>query len=1291
MNTKRHLLCALSALITVLSGGANALDTDIYLKAPSIVRDDSPSVLIILDDSSSMPGNLISAHAYDPATTYSYLGTGQAFATDKIYWRTSAQTEPTSATTYSGQWFSVVNNRCKSAGLPWYAAPAISADTVGTSNATVVMSFNAANWTGISANDGVVECKADHDANVADTEAGASGLKWVRKTGNGYTSTSAQKFSWGGSAVILYSGNYLNFRSNPDNLTASETRLAAAKRVTKQIFDSNPGVKFGLMLFNKNLSTPHGGYVAMAVGNLSDTVTYGGSPVTRLAALKSIIDAVNPRPYPNSLSSDSVASSYTCDPDNGTVPAECSNSALPTIGTPLAETLWEAKLYTSGDTPKYGYPATAPSPAPDSSAKDSTTGKYISPFKFYCQPLYIIVITDGNPWATDDTDADTLIDGLTGKTSAFGNFTYAHSSKMDELAYWMNHNDLISNTILDQVQKAIIYTVGFDLKPGTKTTTAEQQDADGEELLAKVAANAEGVYMTAKTGTELNIAIQSALVDAQTRSSSFAAPSLSINAFNKLFNRDEVYFALFQPESTYNWDGNVKKFKLCADTTNAACTFGEIIDCNGLSAIDSTTQRIKDTAVSYWGGASADTCRGTADGGTVTSGGAGSTIPSAVASPSARKIYTYYGAYSGLTASPAQTLFQITAFAGNNVYDIGIKDPTILGLTDSDSPVDPAATNLTDTANVTKLIKWILGEDSYKTPGSNRWAHGDPLHSRPIAITYGGTSTVPIIKIFYSTNDGLVHMVNDKTGAEEWSFLPQEALGKQYNHSQNPTKVHDDGAMDGTPVFWVYDKNNNGIIEPLDGDYVYMYIGMRRGGKNIYAFDVTPSTKLTDPLVTTGVTPKLMWVIEGGKGDFMKLAQTWSKPTIAKIRYGCQGSCTAGDSSAKTVLIFGGGYDANEDNVLPIQASSPSTNKIGNAIYIVDPLTGSRLWWASDGNDSAGNTPSLTLTNMKFSIPSDVALMDPNGDGAADRIYVGDTGGQLWRIDLSASLGNSQDNTKGFVFADIACRNTDSSTAYARPNCTGVSNYARRKFFYPPDVSQVLDTQYVQSASQSKYDLVTIGTGDREDPLDLLTINDSTPVHNRIYAFRDFNINSLAGATTLPAALTEANLYDLTDNPLQDPNAPSYSTDLASFKLKSGWLVKLEESGATAPTGAPSSWPWVGEKVMAKTVIFNGALYVTTYTPANNLTAENTCQPNEGNGRLFAFNYLTGTAAIDFDNSGSLTDADRTKDLHGGVPSELVTVIREGGTSSIVGTSGGAATPEIGSQLPRFKTYWQEK
>jgi type IV pilus assembly protein PilY1 len=148
---------------------------------------------------------------------------------------------------------------------------------------------------------------------------------------------------------------------------------------------------------------------------------------------------------------------------------------------------------------------------------------------------------------------------------------------------------------------------------------------------------------------------------------------------------------------------------------------------------------------------------------------------------------------------------------------------------------------------------------------------------------------------------------------------------------------------------------------------------------------------------------------------------------------------------------------------------------------------------------------------------------------------------------------------------------------------------------------------------------------------------------------------------------------------------------VTAIKSKKGWFVELKEMDTSAPTGSPATWPWVGEKSLAKPVIFDGALYVTTYTPASNTTAQITCAAAEGLARLHTYNILNAAAIVDYDNSNTLTTTDRTKNLGGGIPSELVTVIREGGTTALVGTSGGAASPKIDSKLPRFKTFWYEE
>ena len=57
---------------------------------------------------------------------------------------------------------------------------------------------------------------------------------------------------------------------------------------------------------------------------------------------------------------------------------------------------------------------------------------------------------------------------------------------------------------------------------------------------------------------------------------------------------------------------------------------------------------------------------------------------------------------------------------------------------------------------------------------------GDPMHSVPQVVTYGGTAAAPIDVAFVATNDGFLHAINaaDASGAELWSFVPQELLSR---------------------------------------------------------------------------------------------------------------------------------------------------------------------------------------------------------------------------------------------------------------------------------------------------------------------------------------------------------------------------------------------------------------------------------------------------------------------------------------------------------------------------------
>jgi type IV pilus assembly protein PilY1 len=1288
-----RLIYVLSVTVLIVVPGlapVNAKDTDIYLLAPSSTTDDKPNVLIILDNSGSMSDVLAAHPAYDASIDYctADLNTLYPTITDpnagkpstcasslRTYW-SFGSTPPSISST---QWFLSTRNKCFAS-----LSPTSGLATAGIFAGTKIAGWRSGSGNGWKTLDGkndsiitYVDCQQDSDANGL--VAGDNKREICLGTSGGCSITSAYAdsstggaFSWSGfngqNRPTLYTPNYMNYYHNA-LLQDDITRMDVAKDAVNSLIDTYTSVRYGLMTFNRNnTSSTEGGRVLMRIANMDDA---------RRTAMKNIV-----------------------------------NTLSPGGSTPLTETLWEAYRYLGGLGTTYGNPATTQTPHQDSCAQNVANsacnnggyydaiaagspayndGTYISPYTYGCQKSFIIYVTDGDP--TSDTAADADIEALTGASCS--------GSCLNELAGHIHNNDIYTG--LPDPQTVVTYTIA--LGDGISTS--------GATLLDNTASAGGGDYFTAVDGGELNAALQQVLNEILKVDTSFSAPSLSVNAFNRLYNRDDIYFALFTPNSTKAWDGNLKKFRLCNGTeTSPTCTFGDIVDSGNIAAIDTSIDpatlkprnKIKNgeasagnyTAKSYWSTVN--------DGSDVIKGGAGEKITNTAKVP--RALHTYRDLYSNLTT--ANNVVPIVATSGNTVYDAAVADPTILGL--------PSTTTVTPTNDkVAQLINWMRGRDAYddndncasgldtEDPANfsnscltetRPWNFADPLHSRPVAFTYGcvggspcTASSDPIIKLFVGTNDGMVRIINNSTGEEEWAFMPSEMLSSQYALSQNDTGDHIYG-LDDSPAFLINDVNNDGIIDPAT-DKVYMYIGMRRGGRNIYAFDVTPTDAMDAQ--TDTVTPKLIWVIKGGAGDFAQLGQTWSRPKIARVRAQCtpssvcsDGNPSTNDSKSRMVLIFGGGYDTNQDSGIP---SGPDA--MGKAIYMVDPFTGQRIWWASD---DAGS--SLPLTKMKYSIPSEVTALDTDGDKSVDRLYVGDTGGQLWRIDLGDQIGDGTDGgSDGYVFADVGCGSVGGATPVRRVHDTAgdcpvsTTKQDLRKFFYPPDVAQVKDAAY---SSSENYDLVTIGSGDREDPLDLLTSSPTAtyPVHNRIYAIRDYNFTTGIPASVPTTPLSEFEMYDATANNLATLTGTARQTEIDdNVKPSKGWFIDLVEPNAVTLLNGLSS-TWAGEKVLAKTVVFGGVLYATTFLPANQATVASACTANEGEARAYALNYLTGEGVYNLD---STTGIDRFAVIGGGIPSEVVIVIRDGGVTGLVGTSGGAAGVTVGGALPKYKTYWYDE
>lgn len=872
---------------------------------------------------------------------------------------------------------------------------------------------------------------------------------------------------------------------------------------------------------------------------------------------------------------------------------------------------------------------------------ESITGSatYTTPLRAGCGAYHLVLLTDGDANTHNSKSKIRTLIGRTSNCAQESNAWACHT----ELASFLSTTD---QSTLSESQLVRTHAVGFI---GVSTT--------GQTRMAEMADAGGGLFRYATTAGQLTSAFEEIVNDVLGDPTSFVSPSLSVNAFNRLYNLDDVYFSLFEPSLKVSWAGNIKKYKLCAVSS---CGYGTIMDSSTppIAVIDPSTNKIKTAAKSYWSAS--------IDGPIIKSGGAGSRIPL----HSSRNVYTYTG-----TADSPTSAVDLTGSA--HVVNTTNVTTTMLG--------DAAMTTTRQTA----IVDWMRGRDvnDENKNGSttdNRWAFADALHSRPITITYGkdGTGT-PVNKLFVGTSDGGLRMINtadsdsNNGGVEQWIVYIPEMLADMGQRMDSATGTHIDG-LDSSPTAWIRDNNNNGIIEPggTQNDKVSLFVAQRRGGRNIYAFDVTPASTLTNPasVAASDIPPRFLWRIKGGVSTgFGALGQTWSQPQVTRIWVKCPtGDTTCSGSKVKTVLIFAGGYDPTtlDAGTMPSGADSQ-----GNAIYIVDPDSGSLIWRAG----GPGSGANLVLAAMNYAIPSDVARVDSDGDSVTDRLYVGDSRGQLFRIDL----GNQIDATdigaggsSGFVLADVGCSGGNRAN-----HCSATAARDRRMFFYPPAVASVKDDTFTSTGTEI-YDIVTIQTGNREDPLDIIT-GTTDPVRNRVYAFRDYN-PGLGAPSTGQTPITDANLYDATSDVLADgadTTTGTYTSALTAIQSSKGWYVQL------VPNPAATTYTYVGEKGLSETTIFQGTVYATTYTPAD-ASALTGCRPMaEGIAKIYAMNVLTGGTNTNLNHTGG---NERFIEIGGGIPSGVVVAIRPGGVTSLVGTSGGAAKTGPSGSLPRYPTFWHD-
>ena len=867
--------------------------------------------------------------------------------------------------------------------------------------------------------------------------------------------------------------------------------------------------------------------------------------------------------------------------------------------------------------------------------------KYKSPLSGPCQKSFVIYIANAmnNGKPQDGSSAPSALSTL---TQALGQtptqitipppYNKYQANWGDEWAQYMYNTDLSGGTSTNP-QNIITYTIA--VTDGT--------NPDYVQFLQSMASHGGGKAFVVNINdpNALNALISDLMQifnEVQSINSVFASVSLPISVNSQGVSLNQVYVGMFRPDPTAlpRWVGNLKQYQLGLDSSGNVVTEDSL----GNAAISNNGSGfISPNALSYW---TSDQQTGTPRNGPLTFPGGTSVVanwPTTgfwINKPSG--VSQAYDAVDGEVVEKGGVgemlrADYLTSQTGRTVYTCNTVGscPTTTAMPSFNTSNGSLTTTAlgTTSGDLSNLINWVRGADNTSPnneaePGPGGVVtirpsiHGDVLHSRPAIVNYGGTTGVVV---FYGANDGFFRAVNGnqttgignvRPGGELWSFVAPEFFGKLKRLRDNSPVIKLPGITDATakPKDYFFDGTTTVYQDQrVTPAKTYIYLTARRGGRFVYAFDVTDPT-----------APRFLW--KKSNTDLPELGQTWSQPKVARVK-----------GNTNPVLIMGGGYDTAED-ADPVQTA----DTMGRAIVVLDAVTGTPVWTAAP-SCTGQPSPCLGVPGMTYAIPSDITMLDRDGDGYIERLYVGDLGGNIWRADLEPNALTSPANWTVTQIASLGGTNTNA-----------------RKFFYPPDV--------VPTAT---YDAVVGATGDREHPL---ASNAASSVVNRFYSLRDTNIGNTvaAGWTTI----TESNLFDATNT-------------LYTNSSGSGFYITLANAG---------------EKAVNAPLTVAGYTYFGTNQPANPTNNPNMCYPNLGIARGYAINFLDGSGMnpnrfVKFDGGGMppspIFGLVQLPTAGGGT---LLTPVLIGGGNQL-GQVGGNNTSSLGSQKvnppgtgKRKRTYW---
>lgn len=645
------------------------------------------------------------------------------------------------------------------------------------------------------------------------------------------------------------------------------------------------------------------------------------------------------------------------------------------------------------------------------------------------------------------------------KCGPLGNYNHKNGFWADEWSRYLHQRGIAGG---DGSVTAETYTIGV-LGPSCK--------AEYPALLASMANVGGGEFFPTFVLDELYKALVTTFQAAQAFNTSVGSAALPVSSINRGEYKNQVFVPMFRPDPAGGprWVGNVKQFTVIE--SNGGIALG---DSAGQPAVDVATGFITDCSVSYWTSNPSDTgniwydywanvkvtpapssaCKTTAaagrpwaespDGPFVEKGGVAEVIRNGN-NPTTT---------SGVPTMLVNRVLKTTTSTSNALVTF---EPGTTGLINAIAGKNNPSTS--ETTDATAVINFIRGLDvnaEYLGPdkdGKTRTAattpspaytrpslHGDVLHGQVLAIDYGDKG----VKLFYGSNDGIFRAVDGATGKELWGFVAPEHWSKLARLKLNSPPIQYAGMSSQTssPRDYFFD-GSVGLYQNGDNTKVWIYPSMRRGGRMIYAFDVT-----------TPDNPTIKWKAgcddKGCTAGMSAIGQTWSAPAVA----------TRIQGYAKPVVVVGGGYDTCED----ANSATPNCpNAKGTLVYVLDADTGAVV---------ATLTPTVAQGDSVGSVAANVALIATDDGSVVNHAYVADTRGNIYRIDFGK---RGDTTTSGWVINRVA-----------------YTKGGYRKFLYAPAL--------LQAGTKRVY--LALASGDREHPT-RTQYPYTQAVTNRFYVYLD--------------------------------------------------------------------------------------------------------------------------------------------------------------------------------------------